>query len=135
MLLQTEKILLVEDDVDLGMMLIDGLQEANYVICGLARNLSEAVTLTRVTEPSVAIVDVRLGADDGIQAAREMLRLASPAILFITGYPDDLIARADIGEAWLAKPLKIFEVIEAVAFVSTMRARGKRNRRPLAFKL
>ena len=120
------RLLIVEDDVQVGRTLADTLRAAGYVVCGVARNGTEAIVMTRLYRPAVAIVDLRLGDNsDGIDIARQLLRLSGVGILFLTGYPDDLQRRADVGHAWMQKPYALSELAEGIELVAAMK-RGLR---------
>jgi DNA-binding response OmpR family regulator len=120
------RLLIVEDDAQVGSTLADTLRDAGHTVCGVARTTTDAIVMTRLHRPSIAIVDLRLGENgDGVEIARQLLRMSGVGILFLTGYPDDLQRRADVGHAWMQKPYAPGDLARGVELVAAMR-RGLR---------
>jgi CheY-like chemotaxis protein len=119
------RLLIVEDDAQVGSTLADTLRAAGHTVCGVARTTTDAIVMTRLHRPSIAIVDLRLGDGDGVEIARQLLRMSGVGILFLTGYPDDLQRRADVGHAWMQKPYAPGDLTRGVELVAAMR-RGVR---------
>ncbi len=116
-------IMIVEDDPAVADAIRDGVRVAGYGVCGVAANADAAVQLMRERQPQLAIIDVDLGdGDDGIEAARQMLRIGPVGIVYVTGYPDH-VRRADVGHAWMPKPYRLLDLINALAVVSAISAR------------
>lgn len=120
------RILIVEDDGSVGATVADNLRARGHDICGVAGNAAQAIVMTRLYRPAVAVVDVRLGLDgDGVETARHLLRLGGVGILFLTGFPDDVLQRADVGHAWMAKPYLPGDLAQGVELVAAMK-QGRR---------
>lgn len=116
------RVLIVEDDPQVGKTLADALRTAGYEVCGIATHAAEAIVMTRLRRPAIAIVDLRLGDDgDGVDTARQLMRLGDAGILFLTGYPDDLQRRADVGHAWMQKPCLPGELAQGIELVAAMK--------------
>lgn len=114
----TRRVLIVEDEALVALTLEDVLIEAGFVVCGVADRPAEALEIARVMEPDVAIVDVRLAdGGDGIMLA-ELLAAAIPVrILFATGNPAEVRARATAGHGCLCKPFQaecLLAALEAI---------------------
>lgn len=103
----TKRVLIVEDEALVALTLEDVLTEAGYVVCGIADRPADALEIARVLEPDLAIVDVRLAdGGDGIVLA-ELLAAELPIrILFATGNPAEVRARARAGHGCLSKPFQ-----------------------------
>jgi DNA-binding response OmpR family regulator len=115
-------VLIVEDDDVVAEAIRDGVRVAGYEVCGVAANVDAAVELTRRRRPRLAIVDVELGeGEDGIEAARQMLAIAPMGIVYVTGYPDR-IRDTDVGHAWMAKPYRLIDLINALNVVRALSA-------------
>lgn len=69
------RVLLVEDDLLMGMLLAEGLGEIGYEVCGIATTEADAVSIALRCKPDLVIVDARLGGGSGI-AAMETIRRA-----------------------------------------------------------
>lgn len=111
------EVLIVEDDQLVAEAIRDGVLLVGYSVCGLARDLKSAITLTRLHRPRLAIIDFDLGiGGDGIEAARRMLRIAPMGIMYVTGHPHR-IQKAEVGHAWMPKPYRVLDLINALAVV------------------
>jgi len=111
------EVLIVEDDQLVAEAIADGVRLVGHEVCGIAATAERALVLARLTRPRLAIIDVDLGAGrDGIELARKLSAIAPVGILFITGYPER-IDRADIGHAWMPKPYRVLDLINALEVV------------------
>lgn len=110
-------VLIVEDDPLVADAIRDGAQLVGYTVCGAAWDVAGAVALTREHKPRLAIIDVDLGSGgDGLDAARQMASIGPVGIVFVTGYPDH-VRRADVGHAWMPKPYRLLDLVNALAVV------------------
>ncbi len=82
-------ILIVEDEILVGLMLKTQLNQAGYLVCGVVASGEEAIELAQKENPDVVLMDIRLrGAMDGIEAAGRISAFSSARIIFTTGYQD-----------------------------------------------
>lgn len=110
-------VLIVEDDPLVADAIRDGAQLVGYTVCGAVWDVASAVALTREHKPRLAIIDVDLGrGGDGLEAARQMASISPVGIIFVTGYPDH-VRRADVGHAWMPKPYRLLDLVNALAVV------------------
>ena len=117
-------VLVVEDDPLVADAIGDGVRLAGYRVCGIAADIDTAVELAHRHRPRLAIIDVDLGdGDDGIEAARRMLDVGPLGIVFVTGYPERIEA-ADVGHAWMPKPYRLLDLINALQVVRAISERG-----------
>lgn len=120
-------VLVVEDDGELGELLIRLLHQAGYA-AALARDGQAGLHLALTTRPDLLIVDRRLPAVEGLELIARLRRagLQAPAIVLTAlGTVADRVAGLDSGaEDYLVKP---FEVDELLA-----RVRALLRRRPPA---
>ena len=99
------------------------LARAGFEVVAEARDGGEAVELARATTPDLALLDVRMPAVDGIDAARAMLEERPIPIVMITAYSQrDVVARAvEAGVfGYLVKPFREQDLLPAIR---TARAR------------
>lgn len=68
------RILVVEDDVLIGMLLADMLGEMGHVVCSIEATEANAITAAALHKPDMMIVDVRLHVGNGISAMEHILR-------------------------------------------------------------
>ena len=108
------KILIVEDEGILAMGLKRKLDKFGYEIIGLATTGQEAIDLAGINKPDLVLMDIVLrGEMDGIETAKELIRMYRTAIIYITAYSDDeIIKRVMLTEpyAYIVKPLRESEL-------------------------
>ena len=116
-------VVIVEDDPQVADGIRDGVRVAGYTVAGVAADGDTAVDLVRQRRPRLAIIDVDLGsAESGIAVARRLLEVGSLGIVYVTGYPDQ-VARADVGHAWMPKPYRLLDLINALQVVDALSQR------------
>jgi len=83
------KVLVVEDEILIGLMLAKNLRSAGYSVGQVATTGEEAVERTGLEQPEVILMDVTLAGDiNGLEAARQIkARHGTPVIIF-SGYSD-----------------------------------------------
>jgi DNA-binding response OmpR family regulator len=109
--------LIVEDDRQVAEAIADGVRLVGYTVCGIAPTVGQALALTRLTRPRLAIIDVDLGTgNDGIDLARKMMAMGALGVLFVTGNPDT-ISTADVGHAWMPKLYRVLDLINGLQVV------------------
>jgi response regulator NasT len=117
------RILVAEDETIIRLDLRRLLERADFEVCAEARNGVEAVELAREHEPDLAIMDVKMPALDGIEAARQILEQRPIPIVILTAYgQQELVARAaEVGVfGYLVKPFRECDLAPAI---QTARAR------------
>lgn len=79
-------ILVVEDDDAFRAILVGALEARGYDVRGVA-DARSAIELARDDSPEMAVVDLRLNDDSGLDVVRELKEIdASTAIVVLTGY-------------------------------------------------
>ena len=117
-------VLIVEDDDLAADAVRDGLKLAGYAVCGVARSVDDTIALVRAHRPRLAVVDIDLGdGGSGIEAARQALRMSPIGIVYITGRPD-MVGRTDVGHAWMLKPHRLLDLINALGVVRAVSERA-----------
>jgi DNA-binding response OmpR family regulator len=98
-----KRVLLVEDEVLIGMMVASMLEELGFEVAGTATRIEEAARMARELPLDAAILDMNLAGVRVDRVAEELAQRGVP-ILFATGYgaagPDDIHR----GRPALAKP-------------------------------
>ena len=83
------KVLIVEDDPLIAMLLADFLEEIGMQVCDTASSSTEAIRSAERHQPDLVLMDVRLeGESDGIDAAIEIDKRNRTPIIFVTGSSD-----------------------------------------------
>lgn len=98
------RILLVEDEPLISVIIEEWLVELGHVVVGPAANLVSALELA-VTPIDGAIVDVSLGRQSGYPAA-ELLAARGVPFVFATGYGQEGLDPAWRGRPTLVKPFE-----------------------------
>jgi DNA-binding response OmpR family regulator len=109
------RVLVVEDDALIAMMLGELLAGMGHDICGTAATEAEAVTAANRCGPDLMIVDAGLGRGSGVAAVEEICRVAPLAHVFISGdaervrarQPNAVVVRKPFRQAELAKAIEI----------------------------
>lgn len=79
------RILIVEDDVLIGQLVGEMLEEMGHTICAIETSEANAVRAAAQYHPDLMIVDARLGNGSGIAAVDTVLKTGFVAHLFISG--------------------------------------------------
>ncbi len=106
-------ILVVEDDILIGMLLTDLLTGLGHVVCAVERTEGGAVAAAARFQPDLMIVDATLRDGNGISAVETILRHQFIPHVFVTGdklgtqkhRPVDIV---------IEKPFRERELIEAM---------------------
>jgi len=107
------RILVVEDDVVIGGLLAETLEDLGHVVCAVETNAANAVAAAARHHPDLMIVDVGLGEGSGVAAVREILRDGFVPHVFATG---DTLRDLSLGpEAVLIqKPFRGPDIVQAI---------------------
>jgi len=116
--LRGSRVLIVEDERVVATHVERSLQDAGYIVTGIAANANEAQSLALGSPPDVALVDIRLrGKSEGFEIA-ERLRVESdvPVVYMTAHTDDDTLQRAARTGAYgyVVKPFTIGEVKSAL---------------------
>ncbi len=83
-------VLIVEDEVLVGMMLSRKLEGYGFTVCDVVGTGEEAVIAAEQSLPGAILMDVSLGGGmDGIEAAEKIQSSRAVPIVFFTGYNQD----------------------------------------------
>lgn len=114
MLQEKLQVLIVEDEILIGMMLEETLQSLGYEVCGIVSTEAEAVLQAEKCRPDFMIVDAGLRVGSGISAVEAIEKKRNIPHIFVTGdprkvrslHPDAII---------LQKPYFIPQLVAAIA--------------------
>jgi CheY-like chemotaxis protein len=99
------RVLVVEDEMMVSMLIEDMLGDLGCVVIGPASRLDEAMELARSTEIDCAVLDVNLGGEPIFPLA-DLLRERGAPFAFATGYGDAGLRDVDRGAPVLQKPFR-----------------------------
>jgi len=130
------RILLVEDDANLGVMMSGLLESAGHATVW-ARDLSEATTCFSELPPDLVLLDLMLPDGNGLGLLRDIRRLHNVPVLIVTarGQGEDKVLGLDLGaDDYLVKPFWNEELLARVrALLRRGSAPGPDTPRPRAF--
>jgi two-component system, response regulator PdtaR len=107
------RVLLIEDDALIAMLLSEILTGMGHSVCATATTESEAVAAAAQYEPDLLIVDATLSRGSGVSAVEEIQRARPIAHLFISGDAERVRKRQP--EALVVKkPFRQNELAEAI---------------------
>jgi DNA-binding NarL/FixJ family response regulator len=115
---------LVVDDHPLVRMALRRMleEETGLVVVGSAANGAEAVALTRELRPRVVVMDLSMPVMDGVEATRQIVRLApQTAVLMISMSSDERSRRTALeagAQGYLEKNAAGFDLAGAVRAVA-----------------
>lgn len=112
------KIMIVDDDVALQMVLERSLTSLNYEVVGVANSGEEAIRMAEALNPELILMDIVMpGSMDGITAAKVIREKSDAAVMFITGFGEpEHIERAKALEpfGYIMKPFDKIEIRAAI---------------------
>ncbi len=113
MSLVDHRILIVEDEENLGVTLQEYLENIDYEV-KLAQSVAEAQSLFNIFKPQVVLMDIGLPDGSGLELAREMRSLRDDFLLFFLSAlndPDTKVEGLEIGaEDYITKPFALKEL-------------------------
>jgi CheY-like chemotaxis protein len=99
------RVLVVEDEMMVSMLIEDMLADMGCVVVGPASRLDEAIELMKASELDCAVLDVNLGGQPIFPLA-DLLRERGCPFAFATGYGDAGLRDVDRGSPVLQKPFR-----------------------------
>ena len=99
------RVLVVEDEMMVSMLIEDMLTDLGCSVIGPASRLDEAIELATTAELDCAVLDVNLGGQPIFPLA-DLLRERGRPFAFATGYGDAGLRDADRGTPVLQKPFR-----------------------------
>ena len=105
----SKKIILVEDDFIIGMLLEKQIQRMGFEVAAKVDSGEEAVTRVKEENPELVLMDIKLVGDiDGIEAMEQIRQFSDVPVIYLTGNADsNTRARAEKTgpEGYLIKPV------------------------------
>jgi two-component system, response regulator PdtaR len=105
------RILVIEDDAVIGILIAEMLAGMGHEVCALETNEAGAVAAAARHRPELMIVDQQLREGNGASAVRTILKSERIPYLFITGRSPDPDLSASVV---LRKPFRESELIDAM---------------------
>lgn len=86
-----KKILIVEDDMIISLVVENMVKELGYSVVGKAVSGEEAIKIAKEEQPDILLMDIRLKGDmDGIDTVAKIKESINPKVIYLTGNSDRL---------------------------------------------
>lgn len=108
------RILVVEDEFLIRMLLEDMLTDLGYELAGVAGRLDEALQLAKTTDFDLAILDVNLDGHD-VYPVADLIAGRGLPFIFVTGYGGRGLPDAYRDRPTLQKPFQLGELRKMLA--------------------
>ncbi len=107
---ENTKILIVEDETIVALDIKSAVKKLGYEVTDTATNHDEALASIKKLQPDIILMDVNLeNSKDGIQTAKDIQKLKSIPIIYLTAYTDDETMKRAVETSpvgYLIKPFK-----------------------------
>lgn len=114
-----KKVLIVEDDMIIAMVLERMIVKLNYAVLDKVINGEEAVSCALQHEPDLILMDIQLkDGTDGITAMEEIRESSDVPVIYITGNSDQYYmnrAKATNFVDYLVKPIQMSDLEESIS--------------------
>jgi CheY-like chemotaxis protein len=110
---QPLRVLVVEDDGLIAMLLAELLASMGHQVCATAATETEAVSAAARYRPDLMIVDAGLGHGSGVAAVEQILRAGPIAHMFISGDAGRVKTRKP-NAVVVRKPFREAELVRAI---------------------
>jgi CheY-like chemotaxis protein len=107
------RVLVVEDERLLGIVLADVLEELGYVVCAVEMTEQNAIVAALWHRPDLIIIDAHLGVGSGVAAIDTILRRGFVPHVFVSGDVASIRARRQ-GAIAIQKPFRVPDLIAAI---------------------
>jgi CheY-like chemotaxis protein len=127
--MQSLRILVVEDDPMIGPLLAELLEDLGHFVCAVETDALKAVAAATRLRPDLMIVDVGLGEVSGVTAVAQILKARFVPHVFVTG---DVLKNLSLGPkaVLIQKPYRSHDLVAAIAR-ATAGGAGRDERAPL----
>jgi CheY-like chemotaxis protein len=122
---QRRRVLVIEDEVIVGMLLEDMLDELGCEVAAVSTHIEEALQLARTLDIDLAILDVNLGGKQSFPVA-DVLKNRGVPFMFATGYGAQILKPPYSGTPTLQKPFQ-FDDLQRMLAQSAFEAGGEQT--------
>ena len=114
--MSAHRLLLADDDRLILSTLGQGLRDAGYEILE-ATDGKAAVHICEISQPDLAILDIRMPGMSGVEAARLIREKTQTPFIFLSAYGDKEVVQLAVQEgalAYLVKPVDIPQIVPTI---------------------
>src|SRR3984957_912032 len=124
----TTRVLVIDDDPSMQHMIVSYLERQNMRVIAASQS-QEVMRQFAAGEPSVVILDLRLGQEDGLDLLREIRSRSDVPVIITTGHRRDEIDRVvglELGaDDYITKPFGLRELLARIRAVLRRREAGQ----------
>jgi len=99
----TRRILVVEDEALVAMLVEDALEDAGFGVIGPVRSVAQALEVLEAERPDAAVLDLNLAGENSVSVADALVALGIPFVV-ATGYGAAGLPAGHRGVPVLPKP-------------------------------
>jgi CheY-like chemotaxis protein len=130
------RILIVEDEALIAMVLADSLEDGGHEVVGPAATMAEALALCEAAPPELAVLDVNLrDGSNGVDVARALLERWGVLSIFASAQMMEARRARDIALGHIRKPYGAETVLRSVEVAREVMRGGKPVTVPAGFEL
>lgn len=119
--MDTQSVLLVEDDFIIAMAAQEQLSDKGFTVYGPIAREQDAIDCAREVDPTYAILDVRLALGSGLVVAEHIMAKGRTRILYATAHCNDLRLAPKHGPSLcIMKPYKAEDLPRALGLVDRL---------------
>lgn len=109
-------VLLADDEVLTRLDMREHLAKEGHIVCAEAGNGLEVLELAKLTNPDIALLDIKMPGMDGIEVANQLKTIGIPTVLMTAYSQPGFINRAEkVGVyGYLNKPIRQQDIIPAL---------------------
>jgi CheY-like chemotaxis protein len=112
------KILVVEDDMILALVLKKNLEQLGHTVLDVQASGQGAIDAVSASKPNLIIMDIKLmGSIDGIQTMIEIRKFSEIPVIYVSGNSDESVklkAQETQSSEFMSKPIDLFELKERI---------------------
>ena len=132
--MKEERILIVEDDVNISENIEEILQLLGYVNIDIANSANQAIKVVKKYRPDMVFMDIKLKGDkDGIELGEIIQQMVDAPIVYVTSYSDPAIierAKRTHPAGFIVKPFNsndIHAMVEIVLYNQINEGHGRKT--------
>jgi two-component system, OmpR family, response regulator len=130
---RADRIVVADDDPAIRQMIASYLEEHNLSVTA-ASSRGELLRHIQTNEPSMVVLDMKLGQDDGFDILRDIRASSNVPVIVITGHrPDEIdrIVGLELGaDDYVLKPFSLRELLARIRAVLRRHEMGRTARAP-----
>lgn len=110
----SNKILLVDDEIDIVDLIEEVLQQDGFQLIKKAHTGIEAIQICKDFQPDVVVLDIMLPDIDGIEVCKKIREFSICSILFLSSKNDDIdkiLGLSSGGDDYITKPFSPREIV------------------------